>query len=235
MTSTQDLLRARVWPARCDSHRLVVLGARPAHRGVGALRRLLTLGRLSRPVVAGLAIEGTGSRTELRYHPARGPRERAIRCWQRCLTAASCVAFASVLAFALPATAQGALPRPIYFWSNIPEPIGSSLFNNPLVIRPSKFVLFEDGQWVLQDMHWTGWGSSVARATGISSSSNDIPNAEQGKRIKTWAHVTLSNPGRFQGHEVYRCFKLTVPPPAHYGTACLARSGSVWLLLTSRG
>lgn len=121
---------------------------------------------------------------------------------------------------AAPASAK--LPQPIYFWSNIGEPIGNSrFFHNPLVVRPPGFVLFQDGQWGLQDMHWTGWGSPVAHATGVSNSSNDIPNAAEGKRIKTWAHVTLSNPGRFQGHEVYRCFNLTVPPPAHYGQVCL--------------
>lgn len=43
-------------------------------------------------------------------------------------------------------------------------------------MRPSGFALFLDGQWVLQDLRWSGWGSSVARATGISNSDNDIPN-----------------------------------------------------------
>lgn len=164
------------------------------------------------------------------YRPAHGPRQRGIRRWARCLVAATCVSCAAVLAFALPATAKGALPRPIYFWRNIPEPISSSLANNPLVIRPSSFILFEDGQWVLQNMHWTGWGSSVAHGTGTSSSSNDNPDAASGQRIITWARVTLSNPGRFQGHEVYRCFTLTVPPPAHDGPLCLARVGKLWLL-----
>jgi hypothetical protein len=125
--------------------------------------------------------------------------------------------------------ARVGLPRPIYFWSNLPVAINKQ---NPMVIRPKTFLLFEDGQWVLQGMHWTGWGSSVAHGTGISSSSNGIPNAAQGKRIKTWARVTLSNPGRFQGHEVYRCFSLAVPPPANYGPQplCLARSGGAWVL-----
>jgi hypothetical protein len=189
---------------------------------------------LKRLVVAGLAMAGIGSRPELLHSDARSAPERAIGYWRRCLSAASCVAFAAALAFVLPAAAQAKLPQPIYFWSNIPEPVSSSFFNNPLVIRPSGFTLFEDGQWVLQDMHWSGWGSSVAHATGISSSSNDIPNVAQGKRIKTWAHVTLSNPGRFHGHEVYRCFKLTVPPPAHYPPSCLAHTGSLWILSAGR-
>ena len=45
------------------------------------------------------------------------------------------------------------------------------------------------------------------------------------------AQVTLSNPGRFQGREVYRCFTLTVP--SHPGSdqhLCLERAGSAWAL-----
>ena len=95
---------------------------------------------------------------------------------------------------------------------------------NPLVLRPSGFPLFEDGQWILEKLHWSGWGSSVARASGLSSSSNDDPNAEQGKRIITWAKVRLSQPGVFRGRRVYRCIRITVPRPAHYPPACLQRS-----------
>jgi hypothetical protein len=138
-----------------------------------------------------------------------------------------CLALVAALALVLSAVAQGGLPQPIYFFTDTATPINS---HNPLVIRPSGFLLFQDGQWVLQDLHWTGWGSSVARGSGISSSSNDIPDAAQGKRIKTWADVTLSNPGRFHGHEVYRCFALTVPPPASDMYACLAQLGSGWEL-----
>jgi hypothetical protein len=53
----------------------------------------------------------------------------------------------------------------------------------------------------------------------------------QGKRIKAPAQVTLSNPGRFQGREVYRCFTLTVPShPAFDQHVCLERAGSGWAL-----
>ena len=139
-----------------------------------------------------------------------------------------------IMALALfSASAQAKLPQPIYFWSNIPEPVSGGFMPNPLVIRPSTFLLFEDGQWVLQDMRWTGWGSSVAHGTGISSSSNDIPSPAAGKRIKTWARVTLSDPGWFHGHEVYRCFDLAVPSPASLGPHpwCLAHVGSSWGLM----
>lgn len=95
---------------------------------------------------------------------------------------------------------------------------------NRLVSRPSGFPLFEDGQWVLEKLHWSGWGSPVARARGLSSSSNDIPNAAEGKRIITWAKVRLSQPGVFHGHRVYRCIKVSVPRPANYPGGCLQRS-----------
>ena len=94
---------------------------------------------------------------------------------------------------------------------------------NPLVSHPAGFPLFEDGQWVLEKLNWSGWGSPVARASGLSSSSNDDPSAAQGKRIITWAKVRLSQPGVFRGHRIYRCIRVTVPRPAHYPPACLQR------------
>jgi hypothetical protein len=139
------------------------------------------------------------------------------------------LAAALVLGLTLPAMVQGAIPQPIYFFSNTINPINKQ---NPLVIRPSGFTMFEDGSWDLQGLRWTGWGSSVAHANGISSASNGIPNQAQGKRIKTPAQVTLSNPGRFQGHEVYRCFTLTVPShPASDQHLCLTGPhGGYWYL-----
>jgi hypothetical protein len=93
--------------------------------------------------------------------------------------------------------------------------------------------LFADGSWDVEHLRWTGWGSSVARATGISSASNGIPNQAQGKRIKTLAHVILSNPGRFQGREVYRCFTLSVPAPATSEHLCLKGHSGYWGMLAT--
>lgn len=120
----------------------------------------------------------------------------------------------------------------VYFFTNPATPIDS---HNPLVARPSGFPLFQDGQWILEKLHWTGWGSSVARGTGLSSSSNDIPNAAEGKRILTPAEVVLSKPGWFHGHEVYRCLRLNVPPPASYPYSCLQELEGNVILLTSPG
>ena len=142
------------------------------------------------------------------------------------------LAAALALGLALPALVSGAVPQPIYFWGNVAATI-SAPGQPPAaeVVRPSVIGLFADGSWDVDHLHWTGWGSSVAHAKGISSASNGIPNMAQGKRIKTPAQVTLSNPGRFQGREVYRCFTLTVP--SHPGSdqhLCLERAGSGWAL-----
>ena len=107
--------------------------------------------------------------------------------------------------------------------------------NNPLVIKPRTIPLFLDGQWVLQNLRWKGWGSKVARATGISNSSSGNPNAAQGRRIKTRARVTLSHPGRFRGRRVYRCFALRVPPPATYPRKCIHHLGRAWLFARTMG
>lgn len=102
--------------------------------------------------------------------------------------------------------------------------------HSQLVVEPTGLALFADGQWVLEGLHWTGWGSPVAHATGISSSSNDIPNAAEGMRIKTSAEATLSSPGSFLGHRVYRCIDVAVPPPANFGgRKCLKRTGSLYI------
>jgi len=140
------------------------------------------------------------------------------------------------LALTLPAMASGATPQPIYFWSDVAATISApgQPPEAPELIRPSVILLFADGSWDVEHLHWTGWGSSVARATGISSASNGIPNQAQGKRIKAPAQVTLSNPGPFKGHEVYRCFTLTIPShPASDLNLCLAGHGGYWGLAST--
>jgi hypothetical protein len=152
-----------------------------------------------------------------------GPRSRAAT------TVAICLALAALVTLASSPAVRAKAPAPTYFFSNNGAPINSQ---NRLVMRPSGFFLFLDGQWLLQDLHWTGWGSPVARATGISNSSNDIPNAAAGRRIKTWADMTLSVPVRWHGREVYSCFHILVPPPASDLSGCVLPNppiGNGWL------
>jgi hypothetical protein len=139
---------------------------------------------------------------------------------------------ALALGLALPAIAQAhvSLPQPIYFWGStataVSVPKGQGPAPNTRLIRPPMILMFADGSWDIGHLRWSGWGSSVAHASGISSASNGIPNQAEGKRIKQPAQVALSNPGRFQGHEVYRCFTLTVASyPASDEHLCLKAQG----------
>lgn len=125
--------------------------------------------------------------------------------------------------------ASGKLPQPIYFWDSIAATIRAP-GRPPLseVVRPSLIFLFADGSWDIDHLHWTGWGSSAAHASGISSASNGNPSEAGGKRIKTPGQITLSHPGRFYGREVYRCFALTVRPPATSLHGCLEGHGGYY-------
>jgi hypothetical protein len=125
--------------------------------------------------------------------------------------------------------AQAAAPQPIYFWGSVASTISApGQPALPEVIRPAAILLAADGSADVEHLHWTGWGSSAAHATGIRSASNGIPNMAQGKRIKKPAQVTLSSPGPFQGHEVYRCFTLTVDHAAAGERLCLGGRKGYW-------
>jgi hypothetical protein len=128
--------------------------------------------------------------------------------------------------------ADGAIPQPVSFWESTAATIaGPGQQSLPPVIRPKMIALFADGSWDVEQLRWSGWGSSVARATGISSASNGIPNQAEGKRIKSAARVTLSKPGKFEGREVYRCFTLTIPSrPSSNQHLCLKQEGDSWYL-----
>jgi hypothetical protein len=138
---------------------------------------------------------------------------------------------ALALGLALPAITQGAIPQPVYFWGSVAATIRApGQPSQPEVVRPRLIFIFADGSWAIEQLHWTGWGSSTAHASGISSASNGIPNQAQGKRIKAPAEVTLSMPGRFYGHEVYRCFTLKVPAPATSEHQCLTGHMGYWFI-----
>ena len=96
-----------------------------------------------------------------------------------------------------------------------------NLWHGPPQVKPSTWLMFADGSWLIVKLKWTGWGGSVAHGTGISSASDGIPNLAQGKRIKKPAAVTLWNPGTVLGHRVYRCFSLTVGKQVNSPTDCL--------------
>jgi hypothetical protein len=127
---------------------------------------------------------------------------------------------------------------PIYFWANLGAAVSppDKFLPNPFVVRPPTFVIFEDGSFQIEKLNWTGWGSSVARATGKSNSDDDKPNVAEGKHTITWAKVRLYNPGVFHGKRIYRCIRIEAPSPAHVGPSCLQRTvGGVALLPPGSG
>lgn len=117
-----------------------------------------------------------------------------------------------------------------YFLTSTALPLDRS---NPWTVRPELIYLYADGGWNLEKLQWTGWGTNVAHATGLSSASNGIPNMAEGKRIIKPAQVTLSKPGQVRGHRVYRCFRLTIPSsPKSNQSLCLQKSGGYTLFLS---
>ena len=157
---------------------------------------------------------------------ARWPRLRA--CLRGSAVLLVLVAAVVVFAGGAGASEKYSTSRQIYFYGDLGNAINSPYTKNPLLVRPSVIGMFEDGSWVLAKLRWSGWGSSVARATGISSSSNCRPNCATGKRTNVPARFSLSNPGRVLGHRVYRCFQLTVSAhPKSDEHECLGHEGKL--------
>ena len=110
-------------------------------------------------------------------------------------------------ALAHPADSSGQ----IFLYTNILAPVNATFASNQLQIRPAGLLMFQDGSWAIIKLRWSGWGSSVAHASGLSSSTDCKPNCATGKRTDVPAQVTVSSPGVVFGHTVYRCLQLNVP------------------------
>ncbi len=116
-----------------------------------------------------------------------------------------------------PAPSAGALA----FYSSIGNPINDPQLPNRPVVRPSGLLLFQDGSWFLKNLRWSGWGSSVAHATGTSSAKSPA-----GTYKNSPAQLTLSQPKVLFGHKVYSCYQLTIPAtPAANQHECIAPGG----------
>jgi hypothetical protein len=116
----------------------------------------------------------------------------------------------------------------VYTWVGDLIP-GTKYHPNPPLVRPATLWETDDGFWVIGNLHWSSWGSSVARATGISSVRASVATAP---RVNHPATLTLSRPVALLGHEVYGCFQLTVPsdPAFQNEHECLTLSpnGTSW-------
>ncbi len=137
---------------------------------------------------------------------------------------------------AMPVPAGGAHPGQgrIAFYGDILDLIDG---HSPLVVRPSTLYLAEDGSVVLGHLKWSGWGSSVARATGVMSTSDCNPSCADGKRTNRPAQLTLSDPGTVYGHRIYRCYQVS-PHRVHaglFGHGCIRREGKFYMYDTGSG
>ena len=128
-----------------------------------------------------------------------------------------------------PAMASGAGvgAGPISFYSDL----GNMANKSSLAVRPSTLMLVEDGSVALIHLKWSGWGTSVAHATGIWSASNGIPSQATGKRTTAPARLTLSSPGLVLGHRVYRCYQIDPPHPRRdiADQACMQQQGTFYM------
>lgn len=118
---------------------------------------------------------------------------------------------AAVLMLVAPAGAAPSHPNsgPISFYSDF----GNMANKDSLAVLPTILLLTEDGSVALINLKWSGWGTSIAHATGTWSASNGIPDQATGKRTTSPARLTLSSPGLVLGHRVYRCFQIYPPHP----------------------
>lgn len=134
--------------------------------------------------------------------------------------------------FAAPAWADSrhSVSDQIAFYGDIGNAVNSAYRKNPLLVRPSMLLLTEDGSVALIHLRWSGWGTSIARATGVWSASDCTPSCATGKRTQRPARLTLSSPGRVVGHRVYRCFRITPPHPRRdiADRACIRKQGAIW-------
>jgi hypothetical protein len=117
----------------------------------------------------------------------------------------------------------------IFFYAGVSAPVGDPSTPNVPVVRPAVLYLTYDGAVVATSLRWSSWGGSVAQATGVYSASDCNPSCATGQRTNNPARVTLSSPGSILGHEVYRCFQLTVPAQAMDQLSCLRREGTFYI------
>jgi hypothetical protein len=143
--------------------------------------------------------------------------------------------FVVALALAMPAvagaarvSATSAASAQISFYASLSAPIEAPVAS-ALVVRPSVLELTYDGAVVAKSLRWSRWGGTVARAAGVYSASNCDPSCTTGRRTNNPAQITLSSPGRVLGHEVYRCFRLTVPAQEMDRLSCLERQGTSYI------
>lgn len=133
-----------------------------------------------------------------------------MRVGRLLLMAAALVATATWLPAGSAEAGAARAPRAVVFYPDVGSLVPGTPPTAPRV-RPSLVVMFQDGAWVIEKLHWSNWGGRVARATGISSASNCTPSCAQGKRTHDPVRFVLSNRRHLLGRTVYACYRLTDP------------------------
>ena len=104
----------------------------------------------------------------------------------------------------------------VVFFPNVANLVPGTSYNKQVPsVRPSLVLMFQDGSWVIKKLRWSSWGGPVARASGISSASNCVPDCAGGKRTNDPVQFVLSRRRHLFGRTVYACYQLTDPnaPP----------------------
>lgn len=96
--------------------------------------------------------------------------------------------------------------------------------------RPAALTVYPHDEWELVQLHWQTWNATAATATGSSRVNNCEPSCPADNISRDPAHLTLSDPGSFDGHLVFRCWRIVAANSPQKGrTLCLTRlSGSWW-------
>jgi hypothetical protein len=100
-------------------------------------------------------------------------------------------------------------------------------------VRPGSIILAcGDGNFRLERMRWTAWGTAIARGTGLAELNDCTPNCAAGRFRAYPARVTLARPGPCAGDGAqFRAIELRYPgrrPPrtarrVAFGLACPLR------------
>lgn len=145
---------------------------------------------------------------------AKAMKTRTIGVRSRWIgTAAAVVAIAAWLPAGAAQAGGAGVSGQVVFYADVAQLVpGTAPYStNVPRVRPIEVVMFQDGSWVIEKLHWSSWGGAVASATGISSASNCKPNCAQGKRTNDPVQFVLSRPKQLFGRAVYACYRLTDP------------------------
>jgi len=78
-----------------------------------------------------------------------------------------------------------------------------------------------DGNDTITRLHWTGWGTSTARAKGLNHVNNCNPSCADGHIKEVHVTVRLFSRGYYHGNYVYECYAVKPASAAYLRRFCL--------------